>query len=731
LVSLPIALYGIAQDLQSDPLPSLAPGATALRRVRSTLGHHIFLGGYLTMTMPLCAARLIEAVDAWRSGVAEGLSDGLQWLRAVCLVLIQTLLLATYLLLSGAYQQLWWVSLPVQCAYFLLVIWTAQLKPKMPVALAVAAYLGLLALQGITLALTLARGPWLGALGAIALFGWLLALRRRWRRLAVGVVVGACVVALFVAALNLRGGPLDPLKRYPTLKRLGSLSSVETGSIEYRLLLWESVVTLIRTQPNIGPAADAFGEWRWLIGYGPETLALTLEKVLLPRLGPAGTWRHIKDRAHNDLLQHIVESGLLGLATLLWLVAAFYGMAIKTLWRSEDRNQQLLAIALITAITAHLIELQTGIAVTITRLLFWSFLALGVVLLRALPSQAAVPEASEARWQTWFAAYLAATFLLLATQTTALRLGRVAAAVALGLLALPLAAIVASFSLGRASGDSCARGRNLWMYAVIAGLAALLIYHTTFRPLIADHFFAFGQLPSRHSVLPLGLQRAAATQPAEDTYHAALGDALAQAGFALWAERPGLKPSPDFQPSARLAYTLDPQAMEQVGGEGLLALAHASLAEAHRLQPLDSRHLFFLARLNHEWGARSRPERLDMALGYYQQAAELSPNRLSIIVNWAAAEVAKGRPAEGIILIRSAQAMGHDAWELRYALALAQYKMGNETEARNEAERAAHRNPGPEGSSLLKLFEEGNPSAGPLPFEEGPRKKQATTPPPD
>src|SRR5205085_470225 len=62
--SVPVAIYGIMQHMQLDPVPW---GADTTVRVASTLGNAIFLGAYLLMCMPFAMYRLWRATERLRA----------------------------------------------------------------------------------------------------------------------------------------------------------------------------------------------------------------------------------------------------------------------------------------------------------------------------------------------------------------------------------------------------------------------------------------------------------------------------------------------------------------------------------------------------------------------------------------------------------------------------------------------------------------------------------------
>lgn len=720
LASIPIALYAVVQEWRMDPITYVGPKVELKWRARSTMGQHIFLGAYLIMLMPWTAARLIEAVGRWRQGTSGGASSARTWLLGAGSILMQNLALAAFLVYIATNRQHWWLTLPVLTGYVFLAVWTTRLGANaVPPPAMVGAYAGLLTLQALALAFTQARGPWLAALAGAGVFGVLIALRWRMRRLLVGVIGCAVVAGLFVAVLNIPQGPLQPLKRYALLKRLGSLSDFESRPIEARLLVWEAVGRLFWTRPNIGLSRDRLAGVRPVIGYGPETLGLAIEKVLPPGLGRQDTWRTAFDRAHNDFLNHLAEGGLLGLTAFLLLLVVFYRMTLKALWQSQDRVHQLSLIALITAMTAHLVELQFGLAVTPTRMLFWAFLALGVFLARPLPADVA-EGARETRslWRGWMIPYTLLTLFLVVVFTTTVKIQGIPIGLFVGFGGMLLGLLLLALDLEPLAGKQKARWQNWWIHTITVGVVGLLIFHGSFRPMVADAFFRAGGIAAKRKqplASVLAYQRAATVEPREDAYYAALGGVLTLLGRALWTQKPDLKPPEGFQANAFLARTLDPSRIVQLGGEGVLALADASFQEARRLQPMNPLHVFNLARVNHYWGLQGRQDRLDMALRYYQEAAEMSPNRLRVLVDWGMVHLAKHQPVEALDRIHAAQSLGQESWLIHYALALVYHQMGNTELALKEAEIAVRNSPRGKERNLQELIEKLKRRAGPLP----------------
>ncbi len=720
LSSIPVCLYALAQQIGLDPAVYAGPSDTLQWAARSTLGHHLFLGAYLIMALPWTVAKLFAtAVDYLReegSGDRSGNGKGL--LAAVSLV-AQNIAMTVFLLYGLTHPQLWWMNLSVLTAYVGLLIWTLRLKAEVNPLIEVAGYTVLLCLQMGALLATQARGAWLGGLAGAAAFGVLVALRQRMRRLLTGVVAGAVLAVLFVGLLNIPQGPLETLKRHPVFARLGSLSTM-AGSVSFRLRLWPSVWRLVWTNPELRPA-DSLAAIRPLIGYGPETLGLvverTLDRQLVAREEP---WTRVKDRAHNDLLNHLAESGLLGLAAFLLLLAAFARLGLKALWQEESPSRQLYLIALLAAMAGHLVELQFGLGVTSTRFLFWLFLALAVFLARPAPAaEAEEPAADRSPWKSRMVRYaLYATLAVLAIVIVGLRIAFSLTGTYVSLLvawAGMIAGIVLlALDLGPLHGDRRARWRDFGVYTLVLGVSVLLIYRLSFRAQAADTIFTLGQTDPKESVF--AFQQAALLEPNESSYQIALGRFLGQIGLVLFNDKPEIKPPEGFKPDLSLARTIRFDTLLQLGGEGAMGLAEMSFLEARRLDPLDGRYPYLLGRLNHHWGVRGgNQERLDAAIRYYKEAAEMSPNRASPPVQAALAYLAKGQPQEALKQIQTLEAQGYKSWSIHYALVQIYRQTGKKELALEEEKKAAAAAPRGVVKYLPRLLEQGGPAPGPIP----------------
>lgn len=239
-------------------------------------------------------------------------------------------------------------------------------------------YGNLVAMQVLCIYLTQSRGPWLGLGVGLAVFFlgmWLVGRTRGVRWMArFGGTVSAIVLALvlFIGALNIPGSPLKPLDKLPIfgrgIERLSTLFRTEDGTGKVRELIWEGAANLIVSDPT-----------RAVIGWGPEAMYVAYNPFYPPELAHWELRNATPDRSHNAEFDQMVTMGVMGLFAYYFLVAAFFFYGVRLLKRVTDTRDQLLVIALLSVMSAHFIEIQTGIQIAAT----WTYFYLVVGLMVA------------------------------------------------------------------------------------------------------------------------------------------------------------------------------------------------------------------------------------------------------------------------------------------------------------------------------------------------------------
>ncbi len=384
VTSLPIALYGLLQRNQLDPLPW---GGETVDRVTGHMGNAIFLAAYLLMAGLLALGRLTQGFRAL----------------------------------------------------------LAQAENAVENVVKTAAYVFIFVIDAAAIWYTQSRGPQLGFAIGFVFFLVLVALHYRVRWLVLGAVALGIVGAGFLGVLNVAAGPLSSIcsvKGVDRLCRIAAEVEDKSGTGRVRVLIWTGVVQLVTPhEPLESPTtgADPWNAIRPLIGYGPETLHVSYNRFYPPELGTLESRTASPDRSHNETFDALATTGLLGLIAelalftgvfyyaLAWLglidrpsrrwlffglwfgggaivagsfVAAFgwplFGIGLPlglllgltifltvfAIVAGAERTANLeswraiVMIALLSAIVGHFFEIHLGIAIVSTRTHFWVFVAM-------------------------------------------------------------------------------------------------------------------------------------------------------------------------------------------------------------------------------------------------------------------------------------------------------------------------------------------------------------------
>ncbi|HTY56080.1 MAG TPA: O-antigen ligase family protein, partial [Candidatus Binataceae bacterium] len=167
------------------------------------------------------------------------------------------------------------------------------------------------------LMLSSSRGGWLGALGGLSLFAWLIrgqlgskfpAYFRRFRVAAISASVAGLVVVTLVASML-----IGSIGRRQVDNRLEQTLAHQT-SLRERVSLWHDSLGMIREFPLLGVG---LGCWPELFPYYHRP--------------PWQSGRFLE--AHNDYLQLLAETGLVGLALLAWFFFDAVSRPVATIAR--------------------------------------------------------------------------------------------------------------------------------------------------------------------------------------------------------------------------------------------------------------------------------------------------------------------------------------------------------------------------------------------------------------
>ncbi len=384
-VSVPISLYGIIQHFGKDPLPW---GGDVTSRVASNMGNAIFVAAYLIMATLLTLGRLVESLVTLLSEEKNVLSD---MILTSCYVVILAIQLLTIMYSDSRGP---WLGLLGGIGLFIVLLTLVRRHKRtaltmMGLGMTMAAFLLLLNVQNGPLNFMRSRQPF-NRLATI--------LDTKGGTNKVRILIWEGVVDLVL--------PHEPI-RFPS------------------------------------GAPDPINFLRPLVGYGPESMYVAYNRFYPPELAHHESRNASPDRSHNETFDSLVITGLLGFVAYVLLFGSFFYYGLKSLGLINDDRQrkvftalwlgggaigamvpvalggriwfiavslpmgmvvglglylvaytlffyesgrrtipneyQFLLVALVSAVAAHFIEINFGIAIAATRTYFWIYTGLLVV----------------------------------------------------------------------------------------------------------------------------------------------------------------------------------------------------------------------------------------------------------------------------------------------------------------------------------------------------------------
>jgi len=443
LTSLPIALYGLLQHYRLDPLPW---GGDVTERVAANMGNPIFVAAYLIMVVPITLARIVhlqESALGEASRRTRASFGALFW----ALVVAQAVVWALAGYAAGIAASL--VTIAV------LSLAAAHFGRPMARFVLMGCYGFVLTVQLVSIFYTESRGPWLGLAAGILFFALLHLLSHRRRAVAIAVLGVGAVAGLFLVLINLPRTPLPGFRELPRVGRLAKMFNVEGGTGRVRVLIWEGAAEMIvadplRTLVGYGPESmwvaynryyppelahhearnaspdrshnETFDAmvitgllgscvymflWVRVLYYGLRWLGRVrtpAQKRLLMALGTGGAFLGlvvplVADRSLRFVGVTLPIGFMLGISA--YLAASVLGFG-GTSDPGQDQQPSLgkwdtlLLTGLVSAVVAHFVEIQFGIAIAATRTYFWAYAALIALLGERLVSGEQIPVAEGA-----------------------------------------------------------------------------------------------------------------------------------------------------------------------------------------------------------------------------------------------------------------------------------------------------------------------------------------------
>ncbi len=136
----------------------------------------------------------------------------------------------------------------------------------------------------------------------------------------------------------------------------------ESGKI--RFIVWQGAIDIFKHYPILGSGVETFGYTYYQ--FRPAAHNLTTE------------WNFLYNKAHNEYLNYLANTGILGLGSYLLLIAAIFWAAFKSFKLAPNLDWKLLVLGLSSGFLANLILNFFGFSVVTTSL--FSFLYPAIII---------------------------------------------------------------------------------------------------------------------------------------------------------------------------------------------------------------------------------------------------------------------------------------------------------------------------------------------------------------
>lgn len=222
----------------------------------------------------------------------------------------------------------------------------------------IAYFLSLIAFY-LAFTFTYSRGPTLGLIAGVLIF-----LVFNAKKLTLLVLASFVLVnILFGSALtNFRlvsmfAAPVRPSISMPTTPSGTQLENGGTESGQIRLIVWKGALDIFRHYPILGTGVETFAYSYYQ--FRPVAHNLTSE------------WDFLYNKAHNEFLNYLATTGIVGFSAYLLVIGTFIIFCIK--------KRQLLIISLLAAYISFLVQAFFLFSVVTTALFFFLFPAIAFV----------------------------------------------------------------------------------------------------------------------------------------------------------------------------------------------------------------------------------------------------------------------------------------------------------------------------------------------------------------
>ena len=177
-------------------------------------------------------------------------------------------------------------------------------------------------------------------------------LEKTWLWLSALLVVIVLVNFFFSNAFTKRG--IDLYLESPNITQL----EIEgEGTSQIRFIVWKGSIDIFKNNP--------------ILGTGVETFALSYYQHRPPEHNQTREWDFLYNKAHNEYINYLATTGILGTVTYLLIIIAFSLIMIRWLYDNPDSGDRFLMIGVFAGYVSYLIQNIFGFSVVIISILFF------------------------------------------------------------------------------------------------------------------------------------------------------------------------------------------------------------------------------------------------------------------------------------------------------------------------------------------------------------------------
>lgn len=229
-------------------------------------------------------------------------------------------------------------------------------------------YCSLAIAEVLCLIFTFSRSAWLALLiTSVGCILWILL--RKGKKILFGFIVSIIIVSVSLISLPTIRGKIAEVARQQNIQaaqRLLSIFDTNFGTTRTRLLYWEAAVTGYQDATI----------YQKIFGYGPDALPDVFVKYYRPEWAYFEKIHSFPDRAHNFILDILLQFGLLGLTIFSLFVGFITIQLLKVTWNESNKQNYWLGVSILSALSIYAINNLFSFSLVSMNVVFYALLGL-------------------------------------------------------------------------------------------------------------------------------------------------------------------------------------------------------------------------------------------------------------------------------------------------------------------------------------------------------------------